>query len=214
MLINVKELFDYKIAATDGEIGSVDDVLFDESSWMVRYVVVDTGGWLFGRKVLVAPVALQQPDFEGKRLPVELTKDQVKDSPDIMADPPLSRQRETEYHDYFRWPYYWGGGGVLGGTAIGVDPAAVHVGYADVQPEDPNLPKPTDRDRSLRSARSILGDDLLSGDDKLGEVGDLIIDTSAWNLPLLVAGLEDEGSDTTKVVLLPTAIVKDAGLPD
>ncbi|HEX6102828.1 MAG TPA: PRC-barrel domain-containing protein, partial [Alphaproteobacteria bacterium] len=46
MLYRVDHLRGYTIRATDGEIGTVDDLLFDDRSWIVRYVVVDTGGWL------------------------------------------------------------------------------------------------------------------------------------------------------------------------
>ena len=50
MLRNVKDLRGYAIRATDGVIGRVDDFYFDDEDWGVRYLVVDTGGWLSGRK--------------------------------------------------------------------------------------------------------------------------------------------------------------------
>ena len=62
MLRSLKELQGYTISATDGDIGSVHDFYFDDQHWTVRYLVVDTGGWLSGRRVLVSPLALGRPD--------------------------------------------------------------------------------------------------------------------------------------------------------
>ena len=45
----------YSLMAADGEIGTITDVWFDDDRWTVRYLVVRTGGWLLGRKVLLAP---------------------------------------------------------------------------------------------------------------------------------------------------------------
>ena len=80
MLRNVNDLRGFAIHATDGEIGEVDDLYLDDENWAVRYLVVDTGGWLSGRKVLISPYAIGQPDWEGRRLPVNLTKAQVEGS--------------------------------------------------------------------------------------------------------------------------------------
>jgi uncharacterized protein YrrD len=53
MLFSFEELRGYQIRAADGGIGSVDDVLFENTTSTVRYLVVETGSWLFGRKVLL-----------------------------------------------------------------------------------------------------------------------------------------------------------------
>lgn len=50
MLVTVKDLEGYAIHASDGDIGHVRDVYFDDQTWVVRYLAVDTGGWLTGRK--------------------------------------------------------------------------------------------------------------------------------------------------------------------
>ena len=54
MLRSIKDMLDYSILATDGEIGHVSDILLGESDLKVRYLVIDTGGWLSGRKVLLS----------------------------------------------------------------------------------------------------------------------------------------------------------------
>jgi hypothetical protein len=54
MLRSVKEMLNYSILDTDGEIGTVSDVLVGDSDLKRRYLVIDTGGWLSGRKVLLS----------------------------------------------------------------------------------------------------------------------------------------------------------------
>jgi hypothetical protein len=80
---NVKNLIGYTMGATDGEIGKVKEFYFDDHTWTIRYLVVETGNWLNERKVLISPQALLKPDWEGKVFPVNLTKEQIKNSPDI-----------------------------------------------------------------------------------------------------------------------------------
>jgi hypothetical protein len=70
----------FKVVATDGEIGAVDEATYDVGS---SYIVVDTGPWIFGRKVLLPAGVIQTMDLDNKKVHVRVTKDQVKDSPEI-----------------------------------------------------------------------------------------------------------------------------------
>ncbi len=54
-MLRLQNLQHYTIGANDGEVGQVETVYFDDESWTVRYLVVDTGNWLSGRKVLISP---------------------------------------------------------------------------------------------------------------------------------------------------------------
>src|SRR5262249_57895604 len=74
-----------------------------------RYLVVNAGAWLFRRDVLVSPISIEKVDEANNRVLVNLTRDQVKDSPDIDTQKPVSRQHETAFMDYYGYPYYWGG---------------------------------------------------------------------------------------------------------
>jgi hypothetical protein len=78
---------------------------------------VDTGGWLSYRKVLISPFAIGHPDWTEKTLPVSITKEQVKNSPGVDTDKPVSRQHEMEYLAYYGYPDYWGGTGLWGAYA-------------------------------------------------------------------------------------------------
>ena len=77
MLRKMKDLKGFSIGARDGDIGEANDFIFDDKNWTVRYLVADTNRWLPGRKVLISPIVVDQPDWEGKRLPVLLTQEQT-----------------------------------------------------------------------------------------------------------------------------------------
>src|SRR5215475_6535972 len=108
MLINADNLKGSTIIARDGAIGEIDDFYFDDESWTVRYLVVNTGAWLFRREVLVSPISIEKVGEANNQVLVNLTRDQVKDSPDIDTQKPVSRQHETAFMDYYGYPYYWG----------------------------------------------------------------------------------------------------------
>jgi hypothetical protein len=100
MLQNASGIKGYSIAASDGRLGTVSDLLFDDASWLVRWLVVDTGKWLSGRKVLLPPPVLGWLSAKDRVFAVTSTKQQIKDSPEIDTDRPVSRQMETGVYDY------------------------------------------------------------------------------------------------------------------
>ena len=75
----------FHLRATDGEIGHVDDFLFDES-WRICYLVVDTSNWIGGRSVLVAPSMIETFDSLNKQIHVRLTREQIKGGPSLDID--------------------------------------------------------------------------------------------------------------------------------
>ena len=121
MLRKMKNLKGLSIGARDGDIGEANDFIFDDKNWTVRYLVADTNRWLPGRKVLISPIVVDQADWEGKRLPVLLTQEQVKNSPDISMDEELSAQDEVKYYNYYGFPYYWAGDEIWGPVTVPKD---------------------------------------------------------------------------------------------
>ena len=107
MLRNVTSLLGVSILAKDGNIGHVRDVLFDDQSWILRYFVVETGGWFSGRRVLLSPTIFLQPDWDQRVLPVDLTIEEVRHSPDVDTDLPVYRQQEVSMAQHCGWPAYW-----------------------------------------------------------------------------------------------------------
>src|SRR5437899_6243990 len=106
MLHKVKQLTGDVIVATDGPIGQVDEIYFDDQAWNVRYFVVDTGGWLGGRKVLISPESIDRQHSSETGISVTLSRKQVEDSPGIDTQKPVSRQYEEIYARYYGYPFY------------------------------------------------------------------------------------------------------------
>ena len=67
MLASVTDLQGFTLRAMDGEIGKVDQFYFDDETWAIRYLVVNTGSWLAGRLVLISPIAVGRPDCKAAR---------------------------------------------------------------------------------------------------------------------------------------------------
>src|SRR5271168_2597770 len=101
MLWNASAIKGYTIEASDGEIGTVADLLFDDRTWTTRWLVVSTGNWFLRHKVLLPLSALGKPDAEQRQFSVQLTRQQVKDSPDAETDLPISRHVEASVFNYY-----------------------------------------------------------------------------------------------------------------
>jgi len=106
-LRSAKEVMGYRIRTTDDEIGHVEDFIIDERPWTIRYMVVDTRNWLPGRKVLVAPDWIDSVDWLEKQVSVDLTKEQVKNSPEYDPAAPVNREYEMQLYDFYGRPKYW-----------------------------------------------------------------------------------------------------------
>lgn len=183
---NMKFFEQYTILATDGEIGTVHDFFFDDITWTVRYIVVDTRKWLPGRKVLLATQAIDDAVWDKGQFKVSLTRDQIKHSPDINSEPPVSVQHEIELHQYYNWTYYW--------TPTGLFPIYPAAGAAPVVPPLPaserakltNPEKTVEGDPHLRSANEVIGYHINAADGEIGHVEDFLTDDENWALHYMV----------------------------
>jgi sporulation protein YlmC with PRC-barrel domain len=188
MMRNVNDLRGYAIRATDGVIGTVDDFYFDDEDWGIRYLVVDTGKWLSGRKVLISPVAIGSPDWMIQELPVSLTKAQVKRSPNIDTRKPVSRQREAEYARYYGYPYYWGGAGFWGMGAYPGSYTAADTINETLRTATAHRSRAAD-DCHLRSSNEVIGYQVHATDGEIGHIEDLLVDDDTWAIRYLIVGL-------------------------
>lgn len=185
MFQNIKQLYGKKLGASDGEIGHVMDFYFDDKSWAVRYLVVDTGSWLSGRQVLLTPHAFGnhafgRSDAEANVLRVNLTRKQIENSPSIDTHRPVSRQYEEEYYTYYGWPTYWEGSGAFGA-----------VGFPVVTPplseEDLRHHRQHQRDDvHLRSTNAVVGYQIQATDGTIGSVSSFMVDGRTWSIRELV----------------------------
>ena len=133
MLRNIKDLRGYVIRAIDGTIGKVDDFYFDDEDWGIRYLVVNTGNWLSGRKVLISPVTVGHAGWMARRLPVALTRAQVEHSPDIDTRKPVSRQHEAQVPRILRVSELLGRCGLVGHGGISGQPDRAGQGRAGLE---------------------------------------------------------------------------------
>lgn len=106
-LRSVEEVDGYKIRATDGALGHVEDFIVDDETWTIRYMVIDTRNWLPGKKVLVAPMWIDSIAWLDQEVSVNLNRDAVKDSPEYDANQPIDRDYERRLFDYYKFPTYW-----------------------------------------------------------------------------------------------------------
>ncbi|MBZ0156542.1 MAG: PRC-barrel domain-containing protein [Alphaproteobacteria bacterium] len=174
-LKSLETLSGYTITATDGDIGKVHDFLFDDESWGVRYIVVDTGRWLPGKLVLIAPQAVSLPDDKAKTLPIRLTMEQIRNSPGQEKDMPVSRRYQRELNAYYGWSPYW----TFGGFYNAAPPLQPSEPPSEIL-EEGEEPEEEGADPHLRSMGEITGYIVQANDGETGHAGDFIVDLEGW----------------------------------
>lgn len=106
-LRSVKEVSGYHIRASNGEIGHADDFIVDDSTWTIRYLVVDTRNWLPGRKVVVSPGWIVLVDWAEKMIETDLSTEAIRKSPEFDPSQPVNRRYEERLYDFYGRPAYW-----------------------------------------------------------------------------------------------------------
>lgn len=177
MLNRIKTIKEYKLKCLDGEIGRVKECYFDDRFWTVRYLVVDTGRRMMERRVLISPYALNAVNKERRHIQVDLTMQQIENSPSLNSDKPVSRQFEEAYYGHHGWPVYWSD--------------AYMWGYYPYIERDSKKwkrsgEKGTPWDPNLRSTNDVTGYYLQARDGEIGHVEDFVIDDITWTVRYLV----------------------------
>jgi hypothetical protein len=170
------------VRANDGDVGTVEQFYFDDLTWIIRYMVVNTGGRPPCRHVLISMAALGKPNWEKRVLPVNLTLAQVHSSPKTDIDQPVSRQHEVELHEHYAWPVYWGGGFYV---TPGYGIPDVPVGDAETAAEMPSSGV-RKVNPHLRGTRDVTGCVVHATDGNIGHVEDFLVDDEAWIIHYLV----------------------------
>ncbi|MEW5745311.1 MAG: PRC-barrel domain-containing protein [Nitrospirota bacterium] len=176
-------LYGFKIVTRDSYIGRATEFFFDDRSWHIRYLVVDTGGWLPDRKVLIVPDAFGELDNEWQVVPVALTREQVEKSPGIAADEPVSPRHEIAVDRYYsRW---------------------LHHAADAPSPGELQWQEGSDKSPHLRSSREIIGYTLHAAGENVGHIADMLFDDQSWVIRYIVAALEDRLSGKKEVLVAP-----------
>jgi sporulation protein YlmC with PRC-barrel domain len=197
MLHDLKALIGSSVIASNGEIGTVRNFLFDDISWTIHYLVVDVGAWFKRRDVVLAISAVEQPDREKRTINVRLTREQVRDSPDVDTEKPVSRQQAIAMEEYWGKMAYWVSTHMEGGALI---------------PTGRKYPVHTIEDPHLRSAWDLLDYEVWATDGEIGRLEGLIMDEASWHLGYLDVKAGDW--ILNRSVLIPTLWVKSVSWAD
>ena len=187
MLRRMKDLKGLAIGATDGDIGEASDFIFDDSAWTIRYLVADTNRWLPGRKVLLAAAQVAAEEGDPPALRLALTREEVRASPPLEADAPVSRHYEAELRRHYGAADYW----------LGTDRPS--------QPMPAGVVEAEGRvDWNLRSTDEMTGYHVGARDGPIGRIEDFLLDASGWAIRYLVVGTGGWWSGR-QILLVPAA---------
>ena len=186
MLRNASSIIGNSVKATDGAIGSIDDMFFDDEQWILRWLVVDTGTWLPGRRVLLPPHVCGIPDAVRDQVPVNLDREQIKASPPADADGPVSRQTEADLYAHYGWDPYWGAGSGYPGAPLDFAPD-----LKKSQAFEETGGRATREDAHLRSINSVRNHAIQAMDGEIGHAEDFLIDDTDWRIAYLVIDTQD-----------------------
>lgn len=190
MLRTANHLMGYKIAGTDGEIGSCTDFLFHDEDWQISYLCIDTGNWLPGRKVVIPPSVMGKPDWDSKSIPVSLTIDRIKSAPSLDSQAPVSVEYERECYEYFNWSEMAAATTGVGGTVV---PPRVPTSLArSVEAQG---------DNHLRSMVEVKKYSIEANDGSIGSITDFIFDDVLWKIQYFVSATTSSWLPGKKVLI-------------
>lgn len=182
MLRSARNILSHRVTAADGDIGRCVDFVIDAHQWRARYLVVECGGKLRGRRVLISPLALNKAAWTSRRLVLDASRAQVEAAPVLDAGAAISSEHELALYRHYGW------------SVSGIAPSA----RGEV-PELEALPAPRS---PLCSALELLGYGVRAEDGDVGQVGDFVVDDDTWSMPFLV--MEGRNWLSARKVLVPT----------
>lgn len=184
MLRKVTRLSEFGIHATDGTIGKVRNVWFDDEDWTIRYLVVETGNWVRRNEVLVSPIFIKELSWGEQEIYVNLTREQVKNSPALESRTPISRRQEVEYYSYYRTPAYWAGYG-LWGTGMHPEDILSLANHPKARPAS-EYATPAAEDNHLRTTQDVMKYRVFANRGEVGKIDDFIFDDRSWAIRYMV----------------------------
>ena len=107
MLRNAADWKGFAIQATDGEIGRVEDFIIDDETWAIRYFIINTRRWWPGKRILISPQWIEHVSWSQSKVFVNITCEEIKQSPKYAAGSPPTRDFETRLHQHHNRQGYW-----------------------------------------------------------------------------------------------------------
>lgn len=179
MLISAKKLHDYQLQAIDSEVGAIDDLLFDDQTWQIRFLVARLQKMLpWSEKVLINPQYLCQPENQNGIINVNLSEKSIRQCPPLSTNLPVSQCEKERAFKAYRYADYWSAQG-LGSTVPRSTPLV-----DDIRQIDDN--NSTGEKTHLRSCRAVNGYHIHTVDGGIGHVDDFIIDAEQWRCTYLL----------------------------
>ncbi|MGI6208699.1 MAG: hypothetical protein ACOYEW_10885 [Anaerolineae bacterium] len=198
MLRNVDDLYGFTVRVAGADAGEVADFLFSDTDLAIRYVVVDAGTWLTGKRVLIGTEALQPLSkgmWEEKTLVAAVTKEQIEGAPDLGSIPPLSAEQEDELRAHYGWSRYWVGfplGEPLGTGGVTQYPAPTvaiqrEMEHAQAHAEmDKAAAEGQVRRPTLRSTKEVAGYTAQATNGEIGRVASFLVDDANWAIQYII----------------------------
>jgi hypothetical protein len=97
----------YSIQALDGELGHVEDFIVDDETWAIRYLIVNTGTWWPGKRVLISPLWIGKVSWTKSNVAVNLSRETIKESPEYTDESLITRDYEIGLHGHYNRKGYW-----------------------------------------------------------------------------------------------------------
>ncbi|MDQ6845376.1 MAG: PRC-barrel domain containing protein [Bacteroidota bacterium] len=91
----------YSIHAVDGKIGDVEDFIIEDTSWKIAFMVIDTGHWFPGKKVIISPKLIKNIEWDTSEVMVNVTEETVKNSPEYEPGEAISESYEANLQNYY-----------------------------------------------------------------------------------------------------------------
>ena len=106
-LRSMRSVEGYTVKARDGTAGLLKDFQFDDEGWIIRYVAVDTGGWITGKPVVIAPAWIRDISWSDREVTLDLTTEAILRSPGYDPDQRIGRDYEQRLYGHYGLPPYW-----------------------------------------------------------------------------------------------------------
>lgn len=178
------------LQAKNGEIGSIDDVYFDDKDWKIRYLITDNSNFLPGRRVLISPASTDKINFERKAIQVKLSKKDIEKSPVVNQGLLPSRETEIELKSYYNWPVYWGSGFLIGAGDLRENQASMRGSKKEIEVES-----------NLKSCNEIMGFSIESKNKTIGYLNNYLFDDESWEIRYLVVDTKNWLLKERKILL-------------